>query len=44
MALLIGIMGPLSIALAHGADAAFHSLIDDRFPQGVPPAWKPGPP
>ncbi|MBL7089711.1 methyl-accepting chemotaxis protein [Acidovorax sp.] len=33
MALLIGIMGSLSMVLAHSADTAFHSIIDDRFPK-----------
>ena len=33
MGLLIGIMGTLSMGLAHRADNAFHSIIDDRFPK-----------
>lgn len=33
MALLIGLMGTLSMALANNADKAFHSIIDDRFPK-----------
>jgi hypothetical protein len=33
MGLLIGIMGTMSMGLAHRADTAFHSIIDDRFPK-----------
>lgn len=33
MALLIGLMGTLSVVLARSADKAFHSIIDDRFPK-----------
>ena len=33
MALLIGLMGTLSVVLASRADKAFHSIIDDRFPK-----------
>lgn len=33
MALLIGLMGTLSVVLASSADKAFHSIIDDRFPK-----------